>query len=206
MNRSVVIHHNSAWWRSHLATSRCTAGSVRRQRSSRGGKSVAWATPSGLILALSQLLPQQKAVSQHGADRMAGEPWPQPPLVLVPAQCTLGLFMALLHRVAAMGTVYQRLHGGRGRQIALIARALLRLSAGGPLSQQPAQMGLALRRQVPTSPRHELLAQPALAPRAPGLVRPGRRGSAASPWAARWTGGVPRRFRQTSQSRRAATT
>ena len=28
MNRSVVIHHNTAWWRSHRATSRCTTAKL----------------------------------------------------------------------------------------------------------------------------------------------------------------------------------
>ena len=55
LNDSVVIHHITAWCRSHCATSRCTAGSARRRQSGRGGKRVAWATPFGLTMAVVQL-------------------------------------------------------------------------------------------------------------------------------------------------------
>jgi hypothetical protein len=167
MNRSVVIHHSSAWWRSQRATSRWTAGSVPRCRSGRGGKRVAWATPSGMVLSLPQLLPQQKAVGQHGADGMPVETRPPPPLVLVPTPFPLGLFMELLHRVAAMGHVHQLLQGGRGRQIAPVVLTLLRLSASGPLAQQPADAGLSWRRQAPPTQRQKLFTPPALAPLAP---------------------------------------
>ena len=70
MNRSVVTHQSTAWWCSHRTTSRCTAGSARRQRSGRGGKRVAWATPIGMAMSLSQLQPKQKAQGQHHRDRM----------------------------------------------------------------------------------------------------------------------------------------
>src|SRR6266567_8644816 len=117
MNRSVDIHQSTAWWRSHRATSRCTAGSARRQRSGRGGKRVAWATPVCVALALPQLQPEQKAHGQHHRDRMAVKARPQPALILVPAQLLLGLLMALLDGMPAMGSMYQLLQRGRGWQV-----------------------------------------------------------------------------------------
>src|SRR5918993_2312496 len=91
MKRSVVIHHNTAWWRSQLAISRWTSGSARRQRSGRGGKTVAWATPFRMILALSKLQPDQKTQGQHHRHRMAVKARPQSTLVLIPAQFRLWL-------------------------------------------------------------------------------------------------------------------
>src|SRR5918996_4305386 len=102
MNRSVVIHHNTAWWRSQLATFRCTSGSARRQRSGRGGKRVAWAAPFGLMLALSKLLPDQKTQGQHHHHRMSVKARPQPTLILIPAQFPFGFFMALLNGMTTM--------------------------------------------------------------------------------------------------------
>ena len=99
MNRSVDIHQSTAWWRSHRAPSRCTAGSARRQRSGRGGKRVAWATPICVALALPPLQPDQKAHGQHHCDRMPVKARPQPALILVPAQFLFGLLMQLLDGV-----------------------------------------------------------------------------------------------------------
>src|SRR5437899_1447472 len=118
MNRSVDIHQSTAWWRSHRATSRCTAGSARRPRSGRGGKRVAWATPVWMGTALSQLQPEQKAHGQHHGDRMPVKARPQAALILVPAQLLFGLLMTLLDGVAAMGVVDQLLQRGRSRQVA----------------------------------------------------------------------------------------
>src|SRR5215831_96411 len=97
MNRSVVTHHCTAWWRNHRATWRWTPGSECLRRSGRGGTRVTWATPARLAAALPQLQPDQKTVSQHHGDHMAVEARPQPPLVLVPPQLPCGLLVELLH-------------------------------------------------------------------------------------------------------------
>src|ERR671916_3153753 len=160
MNRSVVTHQRTAWCRSHWTTSRCTAGSVLRRRSERGGKKVAGATSPGLTAALAQLQPDQKTVGQHHRDRMPMEARPQPSLVVVPAQLALGLFMKLFNRMAPMGIprqLCQRGLGGRGSPVEL---PLLRLASGGPLPDQPAFVPLPATGHPPAAYRHELLAQP----------------------------------------------
>src|SRR5918996_4652794 len=96
MNRSVVIHHWTAGWRSHWATSRWLAGSGRRRRSGRGGKRVAGAAAASRFVPLAQLQPDQEAVGQHDRHGMPVKAWPQPPLILIPAHFTFGLFMELL--------------------------------------------------------------------------------------------------------------
>jgi hypothetical protein len=85
MNRSVVTHHRTAWCRNQPATSRCTAGSVRRWPLSRGGKRVAGATEPASSMPLPPLQPDEKAVGQHDGDCMTVKAWPQPALVLIPA-------------------------------------------------------------------------------------------------------------------------
>src|SRR5919106_1527624 len=162
MNRSVVIHHNTAWWRSQFATSRCTSGSARRQRSGRGGKRVAWATPFGMIVALSKLLPDQKTQGQHHRHRMSVKARPQAALILIPTQFPFGFFMELLNGMATMGILNQFLQRRRGGQIAPVELALFGLSPSGPLAQQPADVGLTLGGQTPSPHRHKFLAQPAL--------------------------------------------
>jgi hypothetical protein len=144
MNRSVVTHHWTAWWRSHHATSRWIAGSVRRRRSGRGGKRVAGATSASRSVPLAQLQPDQEAIGQHHCHRVPMEPGPQPPLVLIPAQFAFGLFMELLHRMAPMSIASQLVHRGRGRQITPVVLPLLGLAPRGALAQQPADLPLAL--------------------------------------------------------------
>ncbi len=102
MNRSVVTHHSTAWWRNHRATSRCTAGSVLRRYVGRGGKKVTAATPSRVTAPLPLFQPDEKAVRQHHGHGMPMKPRPQAALVLVPAQLPLGLFMELLNSMPAM--------------------------------------------------------------------------------------------------------
>src|SRR5256884_8890478 len=164
MNRSVDIHQSTAWWRSHRATSRCTAGSARRQRSGRGGKRVAWATPVWVALALPQLQPEQKAHGQHHRDRMPVKARPQPSLILVPAQFLFGLLMKLLDGMPAMGVVDQLLQRGRRRQVAPIVLVFLGLPTSRSLPQQPADTGSTLRRDPPGAHGYELFVQPSLAP------------------------------------------
>src|SRR5512135_84118 len=84
---------------SQSTTRRCTSGNGSRRRSGRGGKSPAGSTPPGCLLPLTPLQPHQEAGGQHHTDRMPMEPRPQPPLILVPAQQTLGLLVISLHPV-----------------------------------------------------------------------------------------------------------
>src|SRR5918992_1757940 len=167
MKLSVVIHHNTAWCRSQVAISRCTSGSDRRQRSTRGGKRVAWATPFGMMLALSKLLPDQKTQGQHHRHGMSVKTRPQATLILIPAQLPLGFFMELLDRMATMGIFSQFLQRRLCRQIAPVELAFLRLAACRPLAQQPTDMRLAVRTQAPGAQRDKLLAQPAFSALSP---------------------------------------
>src|SRR6267142_240822 len=131
MNRSVVTHHRTAWCRNHRATSRCTAGSVLRRDVGRGGKRVASAT---LVLGAAPLLPlqpDQKAIGQQDGDGMSMKTRPQPALILVPAQLTLGLFMKLFDRMPPMGIPSQHFEGSIRGQVAPAIFALL----GRPLGR-----------------------------------------------------------------------
>jgi hypothetical protein len=117
MNRSVVTHHCTAWWRSQRAISRCTTGRVCRRRSGRRGKGVAWATPAAWRTSLTPLQSHQEAVRQHHSDRMPVEASPQAALVVIPAQLALGLLMELLDRMAAMGIAGQLACGSVSQQV-----------------------------------------------------------------------------------------
>ncbi len=161
MNRSVVTHHRTAWCRSQRATSRWTAGSVSRRRSGRGGNRVAWATPAWAAAPPLQLQPDQKAIGQHDRHGRPVAANPQAPLVLVPPQLPLGLFMELLHRLPPMGIAGQLLQGGRRRQITPEVLALLGRPPRGALTQQPAHVPLAVAGHPPTPDDHPLLAPPA---------------------------------------------
>src|ERR671915_663996 len=136
MNRSVVIHHNTAWWRSQLATFRCTSGSARRQRSGRGGKRVAWATPFRMSLALSKRQPDQKTQGQHHRHRMPVKARPQPTLILIPAQFAFGFFMELFNGMATLGIIDELFQCRRGGQGAPIELVLVGLSLSRLLPQQ----------------------------------------------------------------------
>src|SRR5215831_3051331 len=127
MNRSVVTHHWTAWWRSHRATSRWTAGSGFLRESGRGGKRVAGATSAWLATPLLQLQPDQKAVGQHDRDRMPVKAEPQAALVLVPAHFPFGLLMELLDRIPPMGIPRQLFPRGGGRQVTPVVLPLLGL-------------------------------------------------------------------------------
>src|ERR671932_839691 len=149
MNASVVIHQHTAWWRSHRATSRCTAGSVCRHRSGRGGKQIPRTSAPTSRLSLAPFQPHEKTVGQHHRDGMAVETRPQPTLIVIPPQFSLGLFMKLLDGMPAMGIGDQLLHWGRGGQVTPIVLMLLGLPTGGALAEQPADVSLSLRRDPP---------------------------------------------------------
>jgi hypothetical protein len=112
MNRFVDTHQSTAWWRSHRAPSRCTAGSARRQRPGRGGKRVAWAPPVCVALALPPRQPEQQAQGQHHGGGMPVKAWPQAALRLIPPPCLFGLLVTRRDRMAAMRLVDQRLQRG----------------------------------------------------------------------------------------------
>src|SRR5918999_3876583 len=172
MNRAVVTHHCTAWWRSHRATSRWTAGSERLHGSGRGGNRVARATLAGLATALAYLQPDQKTVGQHHRDRVPVEAGPEATLILVPSHLPFGLLMELLDGIPPMGIPGQLFQCGRSRQIAPVALPLLRLALGGPPPDQPACVPLAVPSPPPAAHRHKLLAQPAFAALAPANRAP----------------------------------
>src|ERR671936_1315910 len=172
MNRSVVTHHRTAWWRSHRATSRCTAGSVLRRRCGRGGKGVAWATLPPMTAPLPLFQPDQEAVREHDGHGMPMKARPQAALVLVPAQLPFGLLMKLLDRMPAMGQAGQLFKCGLRRQVAPELFPLLGLPPLGALSQHPALMPLPVTGHPPTADRDKLLAPPAFGPLPPANHAP----------------------------------
>lgn len=172
MNRSVVTHQRTAWWRSHRAPSRWTAGSDRRPGSGRGGNSVAGATVAGRAATLAHLQPGQKTVGQPHRDGVPVEARPEAPLILVPSPVPAGLLMARLDDLPPRGVPGQLFQGSGGRQGTPVELALLQRASAGPLSDPPAHVPLPVTGHAPAAHRHTLLAQPALtalapAPRAP---------------------------------------
>src|SRR5262247_3180972 len=118
MNQSVVTHHCTAWWRSHRATSRWTAGNECLRGSGRGGKGVTWATSAWRAAPLLQLQPDQKAVGQHHRDGVPMKAGPQASLVLIPSHFSFGLLMELLDGIPSMGIPGQLFQPRGGRQVA----------------------------------------------------------------------------------------
>src|SRR6266511_1357942 len=88
-------------------TCRCTAGSVRRRRSGRGGKSPARTPRPAVLLARAPLLPDQEAVAQHHRDRMTMEGGVASALKLVPAEELFCLLVVLLDPVPPVGILHQ---------------------------------------------------------------------------------------------------
>src|SRR5215218_2624132 len=66
----------------------------------------------------------QEAVGQHDRDGMPVEARTQPPLILIPAHLTFGLFMELFDGIPPMGIAGQLVHHGRCRQIAPVVLPL----------------------------------------------------------------------------------
>src|SRR5512142_1937431 len=100
-SRIASRHSQSITWR-------CTSGSETRRRSGRGGKRPACPSTPAPLLSLLPLLSDQEAVGQHHTDRMPMESRPQPPLVLVPTQQTLGLLVVSLHPVPPVRVLHHR--------------------------------------------------------------------------------------------------
>jgi hypothetical protein len=172
MNGSVVTHPSTAWWRSHRATSRCTAGRVLRRDVGRGGNRVAEATLSCVTAPLPPFQPDEKAVGQHDGDSMPMKPPPQAALVLVPAQITLGLFVKLFDRMAPMRQAGQLFQGGLHWQVAPEICPLLGLPPYGSLPHQPALVPWPIAGHTPAADGDKLLAQPSLHPPPPANRAP----------------------------------
>src|SRR5512135_3156864 len=89
-----------------FTTRRWMAASDWRRRSRRGGKDAARATRPQHPFTFAPFQPDQEAVGQHDQCRVPMEAMPQPTLILIPAQQTLGLFMKLFNPVAAMRVLH----------------------------------------------------------------------------------------------------
>jgi hypothetical protein len=188
MPRSVGTPHWTAWWRSHRAPSRWSAGSVCRRRSGRGGKRGAGATSTARSAPLAPRHPDHEAGGPHDRDRLPGEARPPPPLILLPAHLTWGLFMARRDGVPPMGLAGPRFPRGRGRPLAPGVRPLRGRTTRGALAPQPADRALARTGDAPAPHGHQLLPPPPLGalppptrpprparPRLPQLLDPRRR-------------------------------
>jgi hypothetical protein len=151
MQRSVVTHHRTAGWRSHWATSRWTAGRVRRRRSGRGGTRGAGA----------HLQPGQGALRPHHRDGMPVAAGPQAALVQGPAPLPVGCFRARRDGRAPMGLAGPRLQRGRGRQGAPVVLPPLGLAPRRALAYQPAEVPLAVAGEAPAAHRDDRVAPPA---------------------------------------------
>src|SRR5207302_6518441 len=145
-------HSLAASRRSQSLICRCTAGSGRRRRSGRGGKSPPRTSRAGSRLSLMPLLPDQKTVRQHHAHRMAVEARPVPALVLVPPEQFLGFLMKLLHPVPSVGILDQVFQERLGSEVAPVVPPL---AVGGVLADQPARPTTARRGHPPAPQRHE---------------------------------------------------
>jgi hypothetical protein len=167
MKRSGVTHHRTAWCRNHRATSRWSAGSVRRRRSGRGGKRVAGATSVARSAPLAPRHPDQDAIGPHHRQRRPVAPTPPPALVVIPAQLPCGLFMARLDGVPPMGIARQLFQGRRGGQVAPRVLALFWLAACYPLPLPPATVSCPLGRRPPTPHGDQFLPPPPLGPLPP---------------------------------------
>src|SRR5919199_1226358 len=167
MNRSVVTHQSTAWWRNHRATSRCTAGSVLRRYVGRGGKRAASATLLGVMVPFLQPQPDQKAVRQQDGHGMPMKPHPQAALVLIPAQLALGLFMKLFDGMPPVGIPGQYFKRRVWGQVAPEIFPLLGLPPCGSLPHQPALMTRPVAGPPPAAHRDKFLAQPPLRPPPP---------------------------------------
>src|SRR5262245_6823098 len=166
---SCSTNSSAASQRSQSQIRRWISGSDTLRRSRRGGKSPPGSPPPGLLLPLLPLLPHQEAVRQHHRHRVPVEARPQPPLVLIPTQQFLGLFVVLLHPVPPVRVAHQRLQTRPRPQVAPVVTAL---AVGTVLPQQPTHPPLAVGPHPPATHHHERRLQPTLATFAPADVPP----------------------------------
>src|SRR5512143_1331459 len=94
------MNSRNAAFSKQFTTWRWMAANDWRRRSGRGGKDAAW-TPAPLhVLAFAQFQPDQETVGQHDQGGVTMEAVPQPALIVIPPQQTLGFFMKLFDPVA----------------------------------------------------------------------------------------------------------
>src|SRR4029453_17264164 len=159
----------AACQRSQSQVRRCTSGRDRRRRSGRGGKRPAWPATPALLRPLLHFLPDQETVSQHPPHRVAIEARPQPSLILVPAQETLGLLVILLHPVPPVRVTHHLVQRYRWPQVAPVVAPL---AIGTVFTDQPTGPTLSVALHTVTAHRHERRLQPALAALAPPHASP----------------------------------
>src|SRR5262249_47320288 len=154
--------------RSQSAMLRWRTGKGQRRRSRRGGKSAARSAPRALLPALLPLQPHQKAIGQHDGDGMAMKPFPEPALVLIPAQQLFSFFMILLHPGTTMDILDHDREGSMSREVTPIVFAVTRLAAPGPLADQPAEVGCPIPIHAPAAQGDKLAPQRARTALPPG--------------------------------------
>jgi hypothetical protein len=161
--------------RSQSQTWRCTSGSDTRRRSGRGGKSPPRAPRAGSLRPPLPLLPDQEAVRQQDGHGVPVKARPQPALILIPAQQSLGLLVILLHPVPPVCVLHQPLQRHLRTKG---APGVPPLAIRGILPDQPTRPTPPRRRHPPAAQRDESPAHPPLAPLPPGhrMPRPRRLG------------------------------
>jgi hypothetical protein len=165
--RPVVKSSTMAAARNQSAMLRCSAASEQRWRSGRGGKNTARGPRAARVRAFVPFQPHQKALSKHDSKGVAVKAFPQPSLILVPAQQPFGFFMILLHPTAAVGIFDHDGQGRMRREVAPVVFALTPLTPARPLPDQPADVARAIAVHSPTSQCHKLPTQRASAALAP---------------------------------------
>src|SRR5436190_1827873 len=150
--------------RSQSTMRRWTSGRGSRRRSARGGKRPARPAAPAHLLALLELLPHQETVRQHHQHTVAVEPGPQPALILVPAQQSLGFLVKPLDPVPTMRVLH---HPHQRRLRPEVAPVVAPLAVALIFPDQPAYPPRAVGGNAPAAPSHHLGPQPALAALAP---------------------------------------
>src|SRR5437899_2647745 len=110
------------------------------------GKRASWSARAGSLLALPPLAPDQKTVRQHHTHRMPVEARPQPPLILVPAQQTLGFLVILLHPMPTVRVLHHPLQRHLRTEVAPVIPPF---AVGSILTDQPARTTMPRRGHAP---------------------------------------------------------
>src|SRR6266508_564475 len=158
------------WRRSQSQIRRWIFGSDTRRRSRRGGKRPALSTASAYPLPLRELLPHQEAVGQQHTHRVSVEAGPQPSLILVPAQQSLGLLVELLHPVPPVRVAHHLRQRCLGAEVAPVVTSL---AVRAVLPDQPTRPTLAVGPNPPAAHGHAERPQPTLAALTPTDAPPG---------------------------------
>jgi hypothetical protein len=176
-----AINSRIAVCRSHSLTRRCTAGSERRRRSGRGGKSGP-GPPAVLALGPTpRRHPDQKTAAPHEQHGRTRKSVPAPPLIVIPAQCRFCFLLLLLPPVAAGGVLAQALHRGAGGEIPPEILPVPVLPSARALPKQPPARAGALALHPPTPQGEKLRAPPAWGALPPRAAVPGPPGVADQP-------------------------